>query len=106
MIKVSLENIYDFNLPLDTTKKISKRGESKRILKRLENKYHLKFHFVCRKIFETYELFDNAAYFYIPEKDKEACIENYKIYVSSSATYKFWIIFYKLCKFMKIRNLD
>lgn len=36
MIKVSLENIQDFNLPLDTTEKIAKRGEAKRILKKLE----------------------------------------------------------------------
>ena len=36
MIRVSLENIKDFGLPLDTTEKITKRGESGRILKKLE----------------------------------------------------------------------
>lgn len=57
MIKVSLENIQDFDLPLDTTEKIVKRGESKRILKRLEKKYHLKSHQECRKFHGTYILY-------------------------------------------------
>ena len=39
MIKVSLENIQDFGLPVDNTSEIVKRGNSKRILKKLVMKY-------------------------------------------------------------------
>ena len=106
MIKVSLENIQDFNLPLDTTEKIANRGKAKRILKKLEKKYHLKSHQECRKFHGTYMLYANAANFYVPKEEKEVWIHNYEIYIRSSIVYKVWIAFYKLCKFMKVRNLD
>lgn len=83
MIKVSLGNINDFELPLDNFHKITRKGNSKRVLKRLEKKYGLKSHFVCRKMFGTYELYANSANFYVPEEIKEKWIENYKIYVAS-----------------------
>ena len=66
MIKVSLANIRDFGLPLDNTSKIVKRGNSKRILKKLEKKYGLKSHVVCRKMFGTYEFYCNVANNYVP----------------------------------------
>ena len=103
MIKVSLENIQDFDLPLDTTEKIVKRGKSKRILKRLEKKYHLKSHQECRKFHGTYILYANVANFYVPKEQKELWIQNYEIYIRSSLVYKVWIAFYKLFKFS---NLD
>lgn len=103
MIKVSLENIQDFDLPLDTTEKIVKRGESKRILKRLEKKYHLKSHQECRKFDGTYILYTNVSNFYVPKEEKELWIQNYEIYIRSSLVYKVWIAFYKLFKFS---NLD
>lgn len=101
MIKVSLENIQGFNLPLDTTEKIAKRGKSKRILKKLEKKYHLKSHHVCRKFHGTYILYANVAYFYVLKEEKEKWIHNYEIYIRSSVVYKFWIAFYKACKLIK-----
>ncbi len=101
MIKVSLANIRDFELPLDNTSKIVKRGNSKRILKELEKKYGLKSHIVCRKMFGTYEFYFNALNNYVPKETKEQWIQNYRIYVASSFNYKVWIVFYKLCKFMK-----
>ncbi len=106
MIKVSIENIQDFNLPLDTTEKIAKRGEEERVLKKLEKKYHLKSHQVCRKLDGTYMLYANAANLYVPKEEKKVWVHNYEIYVRSSIVYKVWIAFYKLCKFMNVKNLD
>ena len=103
MIKVSLENIQDFGLRVDNTSEIVKRGNSKGILKKLEKKYGLKSHFVCKKMFGTYEFYCNVANNYVPKETKEQWIQNYRIYVASSLKYKFWIVFYKLCKFMKYK---
>lgn len=96
MIRVTLENITAFDLPLDSTEKIVKRGDSKRILKKLEKRYGLKSHWVCRKDNGIYLLYANAAYFYIPDKLKEIWIKNYETYVRSSIQYKFWIACTKL----------
>ena len=38
MIKVTLRNIYELELPLDNTSKILERGTSKQVLKELEKK--------------------------------------------------------------------
>lgn len=51
-------------------------------------------------------LYANAENFYVPKEKKEVWIHNYEIYIRSSIVYKVWIAFYKLCKFMKVRNLD
>lgn len=102
MIKVSLENIQTFDLPLDTTEKITKRGESKRILKELEKKYGLKSHYECRKNQGKYMLYANPSNYYVLKEDKEAWIKNYEIYVRSSVEYRFWVAVHKLCKFMKV----
>lgn len=104
MIKVSLKSIQDFDLPLDTTEKIAKRGESKRILKRLEKRYHLKTHYECRKHHGTYILYADAANNYVSKEEKEIWINSYEIYIRSSIVYKVYIAFYKFCKFMKARN--
>lgn len=104
MVLVFLENIQDFDLPLDTTEKIVKRGKSKRILKGLEKKYRLKSHHVCRKMFDTYELYANAANSYVPEEDKKLWIVNYEIYVRSSAYYKFLVYYFKFF-FTWVQNL-
>lgn len=101
MIKVTLGNIRDFDLPLDTNEKVMERGESKKILKRLEKQYSLKSHYVCRMMDNdddgyTYELYANAANTYVPIEEKRKWVVNYEIYVRSSIVYKFWIICYKI----------
>jgi len=100
MIKVDLQRISDFDLPLDTMESVVKRGESKRILKRLEKEYNLKSYYVCAKISDIYELYANVTYYYVPKYEKESWIENYEIFIRSSIVYKYWILFYKLCKFV------
>lgn len=95
MIKVTLKNIKDFDLPLDSTDKILERGTSKQVLKQLEKKYGKKSNYMCSKIYDTYEMFANAVHYYIPIEDRKKWITNYEVYIRSSFQYKFWILVYK-----------
>ena len=96
MIRVTLENITAFDLPLDSTEKIVKRGDSKRILKKLEKRYGQKSHFVCRKHDNVFLFYANVAHSYIPDEVKKIWIKKYETYVRSSIEYKFWIAYTKL----------
>lgn len=95
MIRVLMQNVYDFDFPLDNGKYIAKRGKSKRILKRLEKQYNLKSHIECRKYYGTYPLYANVANFYVPREEKRLWIENYENYVRSSLKYRVYINFIK-----------
>lgn len=101
MIRVSLGNIQDFGLPLDTTEKIIKRGESGRILRKLEKQYNVKSTYECRKGNQTYMFYEDVSNNYIPHKVRKMWIDNYEIYVRSSIQYKFWILTYKVQNFLK-----
>lgn len=101
MIKVSMENIRSFNLPLNTTAKITRMGESKRIVEELEDKYKIKAWVACRKWDGEYVFYRNVAYFYIPREEKEKLIKHYENYVRASWQYKFWIFLHKVSRFMR-----
>ena len=96
MIRVTLENILAFDLPLNSTEKIVKKGDSKRILKKLEKRYGLKSHYECRKVGNVYLFNANAANYYVPYEVKKIWIKKYETYVRSSIEYKFWIVYTKL----------
>lgn len=96
MVRVTLANIRDLELPVNSTDMIGKMGNSKRILKQLQKKYSLKSHLVCRKVHGEYILISNPANFYVPSEEKQKWIENYKVYVRASLSYKFWILLYKI----------
>ena len=96
MIRVTLENINDFNLPLCTYEKVTKRGDAKRVLKKLEKKYNLKTNYVCVRYYSTFILYANVSYKYVPKEEKNKWISNFEIYIRSSFIYKFWIWFYRL----------
>lgn len=96
MIRVTLDNINDFNLPLYTYEKVTKRGDAKRVLKELEKKYNLKTKYECVRYYNTFTLYANASNNYVPEEDKDKWISNFEIYIKSSFVYKFWIWFYRL----------
>ena len=102
MIRVSLDNIKDFGLPLDTTEKITKRGESGRILKKLEKKYNVKSSCECSMGNRTYMFYEDVSNNYIPCETRKMWIDNYEIYVRSSVQYKFWIVMHKLGNSFKI----
>ena len=93
MIKVSLENIQDLDLPLDTAEKIIKRGDEKKKIKGLEKRYNAKSHLVFRKCFDTYLIYANGIYANIPEHTKKYWLDTYRDYVASSFQYKMWIFF-------------
>ena len=103
MIRILMENIQAFGLPLDTTEKITKMGESKRILKRLEKKYGVHSWAACRKWNGKYMFFCNAAYAYIPEEVIEYWIKEYENYVRASLKYKMLIAVHMLRKFFSHR---
>lgn len=100
MIRVSLENILDLGLPVNTTKEVGKIGNSKKVLKGLERKYKLQSHKLFRKAngkygMRIYEI-DKEQYSDIPEIEKRWWLKNYKEYVSASMIYKMVIIFNKI----------
>ena len=98
MIKVLMENIQAFGLPLDTTEKITRMGESKRILQELEKKYGVKSWAACRKFDGEYVFFLNIAYAYIPEEVRKHWIGEYENYVRASLQYKALIALHMLRK--------
>lgn len=99
MIKVTLQDILNFNLPLyDNTEVLPRRNyTSKEILKNLEKKYHIRTNDVCTRYNEycKFKIFQNP---YISEDDKYRWITNYEVIVRSSLTYKFWIFYYTVIK--------
>jgi len=103
MIIVTLRNIEGLELPLDNSSMIMERGTSKKVLKELEKKYNLKSHHLCFKSPHFgYNIYANAAYYYIPEEDKQKWVTNYEVYVRSSFIYKYWIVFYKVSKYLDL----
>lgn len=95
MIKVTLKNIEDFDLPLDNTNKVLERGTSEEVLNRLEKKYKAKTHEICSKSKSSnYVIYEDSKYNYIKPADKHMWITNYEVYIRSSFTYKFWILVY------------
>lgn len=97
MIKVTLKNIMDFELPLDNHSKVIERGTSEEILRRLEKKHNVKTFRACSKGKNSeYEIYENEAFKYIPEQDKNMWLTNYEVYIRSSFKYKLWIAIYKL----------
>lgn len=95
MIKVTLKNIEDFDLPLDSTSKVLARGTSKEVLKRLEKIHKAKTHEICLKSSSSkYIIYEDPRYRNITPEDKHRWVTNYEVYVRSSFTYKFWIAVY------------
>lgn len=95
MIKVTLKNIEDFDLPLDNTDKVLERGTSKEVLKRLEKSHKAKTHEICSKSSSSkYVIYEDPRYKHIAPEDKHRWLTNYEVYVRSSFTYKFWIAVY------------
>ena len=96
MIKVTMRNIEQLELPLNTTSKILERGTSKEVLQKLEKKYGFKSHIICTKSPQFgYVIYINPEYKRIPETDKNKWVTNYEVYVRSSFKYKFMIWLYK-----------
>lgn len=92
MIKVTKRNIYELDLPLDTTSKILERGTSKEVLQKLEKKYEFQSHIICSKSPQFgYIIYENPNYKNIPMTDKNKWVTNYEVYVRSSFKYKFMI---------------
>lgn len=92
MIKVTLRNINELELPLNNSSMIMERGTSKQVLKELEKKYNLKSDYICSKDPDWgYEIYANAAWHYIPEEDKQKWVTNYEIFVRSSLLYRFLV---------------
>lgn len=95
MIKVTLKNIEDFDLPLNSTSKVLARGTSKEVLKRLEKIHKAKTHEICLKSSSSkYIIYEDPRYRNITPEDKHRWLTNYEVYVRSSFTYKFWIAVY------------
>lgn len=101
MIRITLQNIIDFGLPLDRYDKVMKKGKyntSREILENLEKKYGVKSYVVCQEGIKHYEIYDNAAYYYIPDEDKARWITNYEVYIRTSLRYRLFIAFHRLFK--------
>lgn len=100
MIRVSLENILDLGLPVNTTEEVGKIGNSKKVLKGLERKYKLQSHKLFKKVNENYGMriyeIDKEQYSNIPEIEKRWWLKNYKEYASASMLYKGLIFLYKI----------
>ena len=97
MIRVTLKNIQDYDLPLENYSKVFPRGMSKKVLEQLEKKYNRKTDQLCRKVGKfNYEIYVNVEYWDISDKDKDSWVVNYEVYIRSSFIYKFWIFVYKI----------
>ncbi len=71
MLKVTLKNIEDFDLPLDNTNKVLARGTSKEVLKRLEKSHKAKTHEICSKSLSSeYIIYEDSRYKNITPEDK------------------------------------
>ena len=101
MIRVTIRNIIEYGLPLDSDYKVMSRGCSKEVLKSLEKKYKCKTEDVCRRSGfapSAFQIYENVIYNHIPEKDKDKWIVNYEVYIRSSFAYKYWIFVRKFNK--------
>lgn len=113
MIKFSLLNIIELNLPLDSYSAVCERGDSKKILLQLDKKYK---HTVDSSIAcscersstgeVAWDFYENPAFNYVDNKDKEIWIENYQIFIRSSIKYKLWIFFYRFLEPFLLINID
>lgn len=99
MIKVRLQDIIMYGLPLDNFSKVMPRGCSKHVLKELEKKYSYKTNEVCEKYSipkSSIMIYENVIYHNISEEDKDMWVVNYEVFMRSSIVYKFWIWFYRI----------
>ena len=102
MVKVNLESIMIFDLPLNTREKVLKkdREELKRV-KAFQKKYCKQSNEVCAAWSPSSSHYGNVAYNYIPYEIRKQWVSDFENIVRSSFIYKVWIFVY-----MFIRPLD
>ncbi len=98
MVIVTLKDIKNLDLPLNTSSKILlmenrqiQRSQARKTLKKFEQKYGQKTRQLMSKFEDSYCVYVNSAYAYIPYEVKSQWLTYYEIYVRSSAEYKILI---------------
>ena len=99
MVKVNLESIMIFDLPVNTREKVLQRDkEAFKRVKKFQKKYYKQSNEVCSAWSPSSPLYGNVAYNYIPYKIRKQWVSDFENIVRSSFIYKVWIFVYLFIK--------